>query len=143
MLFRHGMKAILSLAVSAAITLASGPALAQDRGLDLQNSKPPPTGTGMLVTGSILTGVGAVNLLSSPLCKTSLIPSDTQDVCLGSSLVIGGVFAAVGIPLLLVGISRHNNYVEWKREHRAVALLTDVGVAPTPGGAALTWHASF
>lgn len=129
--------------VSAAVILSSSPALAQDRANDLLTSKPPPTGTGMLVAGSILTGVGAVNLLTSPLCKTSMVPRDTQDVCLGSSLAIGGVFAAVGLPLLFVGISRHNNYVEWKRQNRAVALLTDVGVAPTPGGAALTWHASF
>ena len=129
--------------VSAAVTLASAPALAQDRGNDLLGGKPPPTGTGMLVAGSILTGVGAVNLLTSPLCKTSLIPRDTQDVCFGSSLAIGGVFAAVGLPLLFVGISRHNNYVEWKRQHSALSALTDLGVAPTPGGAALTWSASF
>jgi hypothetical protein len=129
--------------VSAAVILSSSPALAQERANDLLNGKPPPTGTGMLVAGSILTGVGAVNLLTSPLCKTSMVPRDTQGVCLGSSLAIGGVFAAVGLPLLFVGISRHNNYVEWKRQNRAVALLTDVGVAPTPGGAALTWNASF
>ncbi|AFE05054.1 hypothetical protein COCOR_03171 [Corallococcus coralloides DSM 2259] len=129
--------------VSAAFTLASVPAPAQERAEELLGGKPPPTGTGMLVTGSILSGVGAVNLLTSPLCKTSLIPRDTQDVCLGSSLVIGGVFAAVGLPLLFVGISRHNTYVEWKRQHRTLSLLTDVGVAPTPGGAALTWSASF
>ncbi|RKG52517.1 hypothetical protein D7X30_33465 [Corallococcus sp. AB011P] len=143
MLFPHDMKTPLSLFVSAAFTLASVPALAQDRADDLLSGRPPPTGTGMLVTGSILSGVAAVNLLSSPLCKTSLIPRDTQDVCLGSSLVIGGVLAAVGLPLLFVGISRHNTYVEWKRQHRAISLLTDVGVAPTPGGAALTWSASF
>ncbi|RKH05831.1 hypothetical protein D7X32_06985 [Corallococcus carmarthensis] len=97
----------------------------------------------MLVAGSIMTGVGAVNLLTSPLCKTSLIPRDTQDVCLGSSLAIGGVLAAVGVPLLLVGVSRHNTYVDWKRQHRTLAVLTDVGVAPTQGGAALTWSGSF
>ncbi|RKH49252.1 hypothetical protein [Corallococcus llansteffanensis] len=129
--------------VSAAVTLASAPALAQDRENDLLGGKPPPTGTGMLVAGSILTGVGAVNLLTSPLCKTSLIPRDTQDVCFGSSLAIGGVFAAVGLPLLFVGISRHSTYVEWKRQHRALSALTDLGVAPAPGGAALTWSASF
>ncbi|RKH50474.1 hypothetical protein D7X55_03645 [Corallococcus sp. AB049A] len=129
--------------MSAAVILSSSPGLAQERANDLLNGKPPPTGTGMLVAGSILTGVGAVNLLTSPLCKTSMVPRDTQDVCFGSSLAIGGVFAAVGLPLLFVGISRHNNYVEWKRQNRAVALLTDVGVTPTPGGAALTWNASF
>ncbi|RKH58420.1 hypothetical protein D7W81_29140 [Corallococcus aberystwythensis] len=129
--------------VSVAVTFTSTSALAQDGGLDPLNGKPPPTGTGMLVAGSILTGVGAVNLLTSPLCKTSMIPRDTQDVCLGSSLAIGGALAAVGLPLLFVGISRHNNYVEWKRQHRAVALLTDLGVAPTPDGATLTWSASF
>ncbi|NOK21273.1 hypothetical protein, partial [Corallococcus carmarthensis] len=133
------MKASISLLVSAAITLAATPALAQERENDLLSGKPPPTGTGMLVAGSIMTGVGAVNLLTSPLCKTRLIPRDTQDVCLGSSLAIGGVLAAVGLPLLFVGISRHNTYVEWKRQHRALSALSDVGVAPTQGGAALTW----
>ncbi|WP_375758427.1 hypothetical protein [Corallococcus exercitus] len=129
--------------MSAAVTFASAPVLAQEHGLDLSAGKPPPTGTGMLVTGSIMTGVGAVNLLTSPLCKTSMVPRDTQDVCLGTSLVIGGALTAVGVPLLLVGISRHNNYVEWKRQHRALAALTDVSIAPTRGGAALTWNASF
>ncbi|WP_404363096.1 hypothetical protein ACIHQR_23915 [Corallococcus coralloides] len=137
------MKTPVSLFVSAAFALAPGSVLAQERETELLGGRPPPTGTGMLVTGSILTGVGAVNLLSSPLCKTGLVPRDTQDVCLGSSLVIGGVLAAVGLPLLFVGISRHNDYVEWKRQHRALSLLTDVGVAPAPGGAALTWSASF
>ncbi|WP_147442209.1 hypothetical protein [Corallococcus exercitus] len=137
------MNVTLSLVVSAAVTLASAPALAQERGLDLPGGKPPPTGTGMLVAGSIMTGIGAVNLATSPLCKTSMVPRDTQDVCLGTSLVIGGALAAVGVPLLLVGISRHNNYVDWKRDHRALSALLDVGVAPTRGGAALTWNASF
>jgi hypothetical protein len=33
--------------------------------------------------------------------------------------------------------------VEWKRQHQALSALTDLGVTPTPGGAALTWHTSF
>ncbi|GMU03653.1 hypothetical protein KH5H1_77760 [Corallococcus caeni] len=137
------MNVTLSLVVSAAVTFASAPALAQEPQLDLLNGKPPPTGTGMLVTGSILTGVGAVNLLTSPLCKTSLVPGDTQGVCLGTSLVVGGLFAAVGVPLLIVGVSRHNSYVEWKRQRSALSALLDLNVTPTPGGAALTWSASF
>ncbi|MBN8226834.1 hypothetical protein JYK02_04845 [Corallococcus macrosporus] len=129
--------------MSAAVTFASNPAFAQERANELLGGRPPPTGTGMLVTGSIMTGVGAVNLLTSPLCKTSMVPRDTQDVCLGTSLVLGGVLTAVGVPLLLVGVSRHNDYVEWKRQHRALAALTEVGITPTAGGAALTWNASF
>jgi hypothetical protein len=138
------MKTSLSALLVAAVTLASAPALAQERGLALLDGKPPPTGTGMIVTGSILSGIGAVNLITSPLCKTDLIPdSDTQDVCFATSLVIGGAFVAVGIPVLIVGLNRRSTYREWKRKHGHLASLTNLGIAPTRGGAALTWHTSF
>jgi hypothetical protein len=138
------MKAPLAALIAVAVTLASAPALAQDPETAVPAGKPPSTGIGMIVTGSILTGLGAVNLITAPICKTSAIPDPTsQDVCLGTSLVLGGAFAAVGIPLLLVGVNRHNRYVEWKRQHQALSALTDLGVAPTRGGAALTWHTSF
>jgi hypothetical protein len=129
----------------AAVTLASTPALARRRVVASDGTVAPSTGTGMIVTGSIFTGIGVANLITAPICKTSAISGrDTQDVCFGVSLTIGGVFTAIGVPLLLVGIHRHNNYVEWKREHPALAALSDVSVTPTRnGGAALTWGTSF
>lgn len=65
----------------------------------------PPSGTGLIVTGSIFTAIGGVNLLTAPICKTDLIAKDTQTVCLGASLGVGIGFVAIGIPMLLVGVN--------------------------------------
>ena len=48
----------------------------------------------------------------------------------------------IGIPLLVVGVSRRNAYLEWKRAG-GMARLLDLDVKPVPGGAAVTWHAAF
>lgn len=100
----------------------------------------PPSGTGMLVTGAIFTGIGGINLLTSPICVTPVIQSSTKTICLGLSLGVGITFAVIGVPLLVVGAGRRSRYVEWKKSHGALGKLTDLGFAPTPGGALLTWQ---
>jgi hypothetical protein len=96
----------------------------------------PPSGVPFLISGGIITGIGGVNLLTAPLCRTDLVDEPYQDECLISSLVVGGVFLAVGIPLLAVGGVQRSKYVEWRARHRG---FVDFDVAPVVGGATLRW----
>jgi hypothetical protein len=75
----------------------------------------PSSGVGYLAAGGVFTGIGALNLLTAPICKTDLIRDhDTQDACLIASLVIGGTFLVIGVPLLIVGASKRSTYKQWK-----------------------------
>jgi hypothetical protein len=105
------------------------------------NAAPPPTGLALLITGGALSGIGALNLATSPICKTSLIGStSTQNACFDVSLVLGGALVVVGVPLLIVGIGQHSRYSEWKQQHTVLAGLS---LAPMPGGGMVGWSASF
>jgi hypothetical protein len=126
--------ALASLTLAAVISTASSAAA--------QDGPPPPSGLGLIITGSVFTGIGAVNLITSPICKSSIIDPSISDVCLGVSLGIGGTFVAIGIPMLVVGANRRSEYLEWRRRNAAAALL-DVRLARVPGGAAATWQATF
>jgi hypothetical protein len=107
-------------------------------------SEPPSTGLGLLISGAALTGVGALNLATSPICKTSLIKDhDTQNVCLVASLVFGGTLVLIGVPLLAVGVTRRNRYLEWKRNGGVVAHLIDIQIAAGQGTAGLRWKVDF
>jgi hypothetical protein len=98
--------------------------------------EPPPRGVGLLVGGGIFTGIGALNLLTAPICKTDLIPDHTtQDACLIASLVIGGT-----LPMLIVGGSRRSTFKQWQASHPAAAGL---GFSPARGGGALTFVGQF
>jgi hypothetical protein len=124
------------------LSLSSGIASAQDDEATpaAPQAERPSTGIGYLVTGGILTGVGAANLLTAPLCTTSLIRSDLQNFCLTASLVVAGVGLAVGIPLIVVGSNKRAEYNEWKKSH---AFAAGLWLVPTAGGAAIGWHADF
>jgi hypothetical protein len=107
------------------LLFAAAPALASD------GSSAPPSGTGGIITGSILTGVGALNLVTSPVCVTDVygevVGSAGQSACLVSSLVIGGGMVAVGVPVLLVGLKHRQDYRAWKdaSAEAHVGLVTD------------------
>jgi hypothetical protein len=101
----------------------------------------PSTGVGQLVTGGIFTGIGAVDLLTSPICKTSLIPNEAaQNSCLATSLISGGIFMAVGVPLLIVGGVKRSAYNRWKAEHPYAA---GVGFSTAKGSGTLTFSGQF
>lgn len=70
---------------------------------------------GFTVAGGILTGLGVVNLATSALCTTDLILEDDRDTCLIAALSVGGIMTAVGLPLLIAGVSKHAPPVETKR----------------------------
>ena len=97
-------------------------------------------GLGLLITGAALTGVGALNLATAPLCKTSIVRSGIQDACFDASLVFGGALAVVGLPLLIVGATQRSTFNEWKRAHPIASGFT---LAPLAGGGALGWSATF
>jgi hypothetical protein len=107
---------------------------------------PPSTGVGHIVTGSIFVGVGALNLLTAPLCRVDdVIPDpETQDTCLYASLIVGGVFLAVGIPLLVIGIGKRRAYKRWLMRHPVASqLLTGMKVAVGQETKGVSWELRF
>ena len=77
----------------------------------------PSTGLGLTIAGAVVLGIGALNLVTAPLCKPLYEEDpDTQDVCLVSSLAVGGIGVAVGTPLLIVGLGQRSRYREWKQQ---------------------------
>lgn len=97
----------------------------------------PSSGVGYLAAGGVFTGIGALNLLTAPICKTDLIPNhDTQDACLIASLVVGGTFLVIGVPLLIVGGSKRSTFKQWKAAH---PVATGFGFTTASGGGMLTF----
>jgi hypothetical protein len=131
------MKKTVVLLCAAALAASTG--VAQAQGFD-EPPPPPPSGVGLIVTGAIFTGIGGVNLITSPICLAA--DGGTRTLCLGVSLGIGIGATIIGIPMLAVGVSRRKAYVEWKRRG-GVARLLDLDMKPVPGGGAITWQAAF
>jgi hypothetical protein len=106
----------------------------------------PSSGTGLIIAGSIITGIGGLNLLAIPLCYVIFDDSsydeaveyvysqyegdyvirestvdDTKetarDICVIGSLAFGGVHVAVGLPLLIVGLNQRSDYNEWREKN--------------------------
>ncbi|APR87453.1 hypothetical protein A7982_12802 [Minicystis rosea] len=106
--------------------------------------EPPSNGLGLIITGSIFTGIGGINLLTSPICTSSaLISRSSRTPCLALSLGVGIGFLAAGIPMLVVGVGRRNAFRQWKQEHGIIGKLGDIGFTPAPGGGSMTWQTSF
>jgi hypothetical protein len=104
--------------------------------------KRPSSGMGLVIAGAVLTGVGVLNLATSPLCKNDdlIANKKLQDTCFAAALVFGGVAVAVGVPLLIVGLSKHSTYEEWKKAHPGMAGL---GVHAGESGAGVGYRVEF
>lgn len=100
----------------------------------------PSRGTALIIVGGILTGVGALNLATASLCSGLYEDQQQQDLCFTSSLVIGGGMVAVGIPMLIVGLSRRSTHREWEERNQALAGLRLIA---GPRGGAVGWSAEF
>ncbi len=106
-----------------------------------ESDTPPSRGVGLLVAGGIFTGIGALNLLTAPICKTDLVGNRaTQDACFKVSLVLGGTFLAIGVPMLVVGGVKRSKFKRWQAEH---PLAAGLGFSPATGGGALTLGGQF
>lgn len=81
-------------------------------------SPEPPSGTGYIITGSILLGTGALGVGNS-IVIMSLVDSDNVNskgsTILTAGLITSCVLVAVGIPLLIIGLNRRSDVVEWRK----------------------------
>jgi hypothetical protein len=95
----------------------------------ISTSPRPSSGTGLIVAGSIIFGIGVLNLAFTPLCYVLFDDESytvsrnvvSRDICVLSSLAFGGVMVAVGVPLLIVGFNKRSNYNKWRRKNRILA----------------------
>jgi hypothetical protein len=97
----------------------------------------------MIVTGWILSGVGAVNLASIPLCNADFYPRDSRDLCVQLSIGFGVVGLGVGVPLLIVGYNKRAQFNEWKQEHAVVRELLSTRVALQNDSALFVYGGTF
>jgi hypothetical protein len=102
---------------------------------------PPSNGVGLIVAGSIFLAVGVLNLITSPVCLT-LNDHDTRDTCLYASLGVGGVFTAIGLPLLIAGGVKRRHYNEWVRSRQAM-VLEGLRLSFSRQSGSLMWRAEF
>lgn len=102
----------------------------------------PKTGMGTLIPGWVLVGFGALNLATSPLCRTDAVREGDQDLCFNLSIGVGIAGVAIGVPLLIVGYNQRATFNEWKQRHRYGWLL-NTQVAVTQGGAGLLYNGTF
>ena len=132
------MKPALSVVALAAILTASQSSQAEER------ARPPSKGTGLLITGSVLLGVGLVTVISTPsICRNGTGAATTgvsTSGCNNVGYVFGAAFGAVGLPLMIVGLVKRSNYNAWLADHPVVSGLS---LAPLAGGGALGWSTTF
>ncbi len=105
---------------------------------------PPSSGLGFIISGWILTGVGALNVATMPLCFTSYyVDAGVKGVCLGISAAFIGVGLGVGIPFLIVGYNQRKKYKAWRDSHAVLEQLDRTRLTVLPGGAAALYSAEF
>lgn len=104
-------------------------------------SAEPPSGTAATIVGAILVGVGGINLLTVPVCRTDFYGEAVgpvgQDACLASSLILGGGFVIAGVPVLLTGLKNRREHAEWE------GAQAHLGVNVTPRSGQLVIAGSF
>lgn len=86
-----------------------------------------PSGVGLLVAGGIFTGLGGLNLVTAPICKTDLVDPTVQDTCLYASLGLGAGLGTLGIALIVGGTIQRNEY---KKSKFADAIPIEVTASP-------------
>lgn len=97
-----------------------------------------PTGRGLVIAGSILAGIGAANLLTSPICFTEVIAEPDQEGCLIASLAVGGALTLFGVPMLVGGGIQTAHYNDAQLPE-----VTAFLVAPTPSGVVMQLRGEF
>jgi len=117
----------------------------KDEDQDEDDNEEPSSGMGLLITGSILTVVGALNMASSAACRSDDLIEDAtaQDVCFGAALTFGGIITAVGVPLLITGILKRKHYNDWRERHGVAQVLSEMRLVVSNRGAAMRWQRTF
>lgn len=104
----------------------------------------PSSGLGFIISGWILTGLGAINLATLPLCFTSFyVDAGVKGVCLGVSAAFIGVGLGVGVPFLIVGYNQRKKHQAWEKDHPTLGHLARTRLTALPGGAAALYTATF
>lgn len=115
--------------------------LAQVEASPREVSEPPPsTGTGLIVVGWIALGLGALNLASLPICYADFYPRESEDLCVGLSLVVAGVGVSLAIPFLIVGYVNRSDYNDWKQRNAVARHLLNTQLALLEGGAMVSYR---
>jgi hypothetical protein len=105
--------------------------------------RPPSSGTGQIIAGWAVSAIGVLNLALIPVCYSSLVRTDTKDVCVGASVAVGVIALGVGIPLLIVGYNKRAANHEWKRRRGVAYHLSKFQFAAHSGGGALVYRSEF
>jgi hypothetical protein len=109
----------------------------------------PSTGLGFIIPGWILTGVGALNLVTMPVCFAGWYQDfGVREVCIGASIGFAAVGLGLGIPFLIVGYNKRSKYKRWEANQvdefsGPTRFLDRAAVVPLPGGAAATYSLQF
>lgn len=86
----------------------------------------PPSGNGYIIAGSVLMGIGGLGLGNSILLMTvfdrdSDDENSSGDTLLTIGLISSAVVLAVGIPLLIIGLNRRSELIEWQKRNPGFA----------------------
>jgi hypothetical protein len=103
----------------------------------------PSSGLGLIIAGWILTGVGALNLATLPVCYADFYQTYADgDVCVAGSVAIGAIGLGLGIPFLIVGYNNRAKHNLWESQ-QTVSLWKRARIVPLHGGAAASLALPF
>ena len=103
----------------------------------------PSTGTAQIIIGWAASAIGVLNLVTIPLCYTSLIHTDLRDVCVGGSIGVGVVGLGIGIPLLIIGYNKRSANHDWKVRHGLAYHLSRLQLAAQSSGGVFVYRGVF
>ena len=113
----------ICLFAAVAVTLVARPAEAAEQQMhDVERptgrGERPPTGIGGVVAGSVLTGLGVLNLAYTPMCFVGGDFGLGAEGCMAAQLIGGGLFVLAGVPTLIAGGLRRKRYKRWASGER-------------------------
>jgi hypothetical protein len=103
----------------------------------------PSTGTGLIVAGWILTGIGVLNLAFIPACSADFYPPEAEDTCVAASAVLGGIGVALGVPFLIIGYNQRSDYKDWRERNSTLRHLMNARLAFRDDSALLLYRAEL